>query len=104
MTRSPHLKRESADGEGREILAVLADLLGAPFAAVDGGDGELVYVWPYLAVYEDLSALSPAEKVDEHPRCRVRRLQASRRKSAVGTSGASISTPRVNYRRSCAGD
>ena len=59
-----HLKGESADGEGYEILALLADILDAPFAAIDGGDGDPFYVWPYLAAYEDLSKLSPAEKVD----------------------------------------
>ena len=59
-----HLKSESADGEGYEILALLADILTAPFAAVDGGDGRPFYVWPYLARYEDLTDLTPAEKVD----------------------------------------
>lgn len=59
-----YLKGESADGEGYEILALLADILTAPFAAVDGGDGKPFYVWPYLASYEDLTDLTPAEKVD----------------------------------------
>lgn len=59
-----YLKGESADGEGYETLALLADIMSAPFAALDAGDGDPVYVWPYLAVYEDLTKLAPAEKVD----------------------------------------
>lgn len=59
-----YLKGESADGEGYEILALLANILSAPFAAVDGGDGEPFYVWPYLAAYDDLTKLTPTEKVD----------------------------------------
>jgi hypothetical protein len=59
-----YLKGESADGEGYEILALLADILSAPYAEVDGGDGKPFYVWPYLAQYEDLTDLTPAEKVD----------------------------------------
>jgi hypothetical protein len=59
-----YLKTESADGEGLEILALLADILSAPYAAMDAGDGDAVYVWPYLAAYEDLGKLTPAEKID----------------------------------------
>lgn len=61
-----YLKEQSADGEGLETLAILADLLEAPFAALDGGDGDPVYVWPYLAVYESLSELTPGERVDAY--------------------------------------
>jgi hypothetical protein len=61
-----HLRQESADKEGLEILAILADLLEAPYAAMDGGDGNPVYVWPYLAVYESLSELTPGERVDAY--------------------------------------
>jgi hypothetical protein len=58
-----YLKSESADGEGIEILAILRNLLDAPYAAMDGGDGTL-YIWPYLAVMEDLSKLTPDQLVD----------------------------------------
>src|SRR5690606_21474617 len=58
-----HLKGESADGEGVEVLAILANLLSAPYAAFDGGDGDAGYVWPSLAFYEDISDLTPAELV-----------------------------------------
>ncbi len=61
-----HLRQESGDGEGVEILAILANLLEAPFAAMDGGDGEAIYVWPYLAAYEDITDLSPPEHVDAY--------------------------------------
>lgn len=58
-----YLKESSADGEGRELLATLADLLEAPYAAMDGGDGDAVYVWPYLAASDDLSKMTPADEV-----------------------------------------
>jgi hypothetical protein len=61
-----YLKGESRDGTGVAIMAILANLLDAPYAAMDGGDGEPVYVWPYLAVYEDLRALSDEELVDAY--------------------------------------
>lgn len=58
-----YLKEVSADGEGRETLAILADLLETPFAAIDNGDGKAVYVWPYLAGMNDLSKMTPADEV-----------------------------------------
>ena len=59
----PYLKEASGDGQGYETLAILADLLEAPFAAIDEGDGEATYVWPYLAAMDDLSKLTPADQV-----------------------------------------
>lgn len=59
-------KRISADGEGREVLAVLADLLALPPARLAiGRDPEnmMVYVWPYLAELPP-DGLRPAEEVD----------------------------------------
>jgi hypothetical protein len=61
-----YLKQNSADGEGLEILALLANILEAPFAAVDGGEGPeggSFYVWPSLAYYESLAGLSAADRV-----------------------------------------
>lgn len=58
-----YLKQESGDGEGVEILAILADILASPYAAFDQGDGDLGYVWPAIAYYEDITALSPADTV-----------------------------------------
>ena len=61
-----YLKKESGDGEGVEILAILANLLSAPYAAMDGGDGDPVYVWPYFAAMEDLRVLEPEQLVDAY--------------------------------------
>jgi hypothetical protein len=58
-----YLKAESKDGEGVEILAILLDLLEAPYAAQDNGDGTASYVWPYLAAMEGLSDVGPADRV-----------------------------------------
>lgn len=60
------LKQASADGEGREMLAVIADLLGAGATRLPIGrdvENADVYVWPYLAE-RPLDQLSPAEQVD----------------------------------------
>jgi hypothetical protein len=59
-------KKISGDGEGREVLAALANMLQMRPAAVPLGkdpENNLIYVWPYLAEAK-LEALSPAEQVD----------------------------------------
>jgi hypothetical protein len=59
-------KKISGDGEGREVLAALANMLQMRPAAVPLGkdpENNLIYVWPYLAEAK-LDALSPAEQVD----------------------------------------
>lgn len=61
-----YLKTYSADGAGIENLAILLDLLNAPYAVFDTGSDNPSYVWPYLAVVPDLTALTPAEKVDAY--------------------------------------
>jgi hypothetical protein len=64
--RTASLVEASADKEGVETLAILADLLEAPFAAVDGGEGPeggSFYVWPSLAYYDSLQNLSAADRV-----------------------------------------
>jgi hypothetical protein len=61
-----HWKSVSADGQGREILALLARLLALPPARLEiGRDAEnaAVYVWPYLAEAR-LDALTPVQEVD----------------------------------------
>jgi hypothetical protein len=35
-----------------------------PYAAIDGGDGDPIFLWPYHAAMEDISALTPAEQTD----------------------------------------
>jgi hypothetical protein len=59
-------KKSSGDGEGREILAALANMLQMRPAAVPLGkdlENNTIYVWPYLAEAK-LEALSPSEEVD----------------------------------------
>lgn len=59
-------KRLSGDGEGREILAILANLLAVgPTQVALGSDLEnpAVYVWPYLSELP-LDKLTPAQEVD----------------------------------------
>ncbi len=59
-------RKTSGDGEGREVLAALANMLQMRPAAVPLGkdpENNLIYVWPYLAESK-LDALSPPEEVD----------------------------------------
>jgi hypothetical protein len=58
-------KKASGDGQGREILAVLADILQVLAELPFGKDLEnnIIYVWPYLAE-ANLDALTPAQEVD----------------------------------------
>lgn len=57
------LKQSSGDGEGFEILAILADTLEAGFLHVDAGTPQEMYIWPYFARYP-LSNLTPDQKVE----------------------------------------
>jgi len=60
------LKKTSVDGEGRETLAVLANLFALPPARLAIGkdpENTTVYVWPYLAELPP-RALTAAEQVD----------------------------------------
>lgn len=59
-------KQQSSDGDGRQILAILANLLAVGAAEVARGrdaENSAVYVWPYLAELP-LDKLTPAQKVD----------------------------------------
>lgn len=61
-----HWKKLSADGEGREVLAVLGNLLSVGAAQVAMGrdpENNAVYVWPYLAELP-LDKLTAAQQVD----------------------------------------
>lgn len=61
-----HLKAASADGDGREILALIANVLALPAARLPIGkdvENNGVFVWPYLAEMP-LEALTPAQEVD----------------------------------------
>jgi hypothetical protein len=59
-------KKLSGDGEGREILAVLVNILEMRPAELPLGrdlENNIIYVWPYLAEAK-LDQLTPAEEVD----------------------------------------
>lgn len=61
-----YLKKMSADGEGRELLAVLSNILAVGPATVPRGrdaENPAMYIWPYLAE-SDLSKLTPEQEVD----------------------------------------
>lgn len=59
-------KKASGDGNGRDILAVLADIMPMRPAELPLGkdlENNIIYVWPYLAEAK-LDALTPAQEVD----------------------------------------
>lgn len=58
-----YLRQVSNDGQGRETLAILLELLEAPFGILDKGGEAETYIWPYLAAV-DLEKLNPEEFVD----------------------------------------
>jgi hypothetical protein len=61
-----HWKRISGDGEGREILAALAEILETRYVALPLGrdlENNRVYVWPYFAEVP-LDRLTPAQEVE----------------------------------------
>lgn len=51
------LKESSGDPEGRELLAILTEVLEAGWVHVDVGTPQEMYVWPYFARY-------PLDKLD----------------------------------------
>lgn len=89
-------KKISADGEGRDVLAVLANLLALPPARLAIGkdpENTQVYVWPYLAELP-LDDLKPAEEVDLYrimPAAAVTAQKAAKKWSwwrlAIGADG-----------------
>jgi len=61
-----HWKKISGDGEGREILAALAEILETGYVVVPLGpdlENNRVYVWPYFAEVP-LDKLSPRQDVE----------------------------------------
>jgi hypothetical protein len=59
-------KRISGDGEGREILAVLGEILEAGYVVLPLGrdlENNKIYVWPYFAEVA-LDKLTPAQEVE----------------------------------------
>lgn len=58
-----HWKELSDDKQGREILAVLVNILSMPYVRLRAGTSDEMYVWPYL-FESDLEKLTPREEVD----------------------------------------
>jgi len=58
-----YLKSVSADGNGREMLAILFNILTAGYAIANPGTKDEMTVWPYHAVIP-LNALTPSQEVE----------------------------------------
>ena len=61
-----HWKRISGDGEGREILAALGEILDAGYVVLPLGrdlENNKIYVWPYFAEV-GLDKLTPSQEVE----------------------------------------
>ncbi|WP_029075695.1 hypothetical protein [Kaistia adipata] len=57
------LKSQSGDAEGREVLAILSEVLDAGYVHVDIGTPQESYVWPYFARYP-INDLTPPQMVE----------------------------------------
>ena len=57
------LRGQSGDPEGREILALLLEILEAGWVHVDAGGAQDMYIWPYFDQWP-LNGLSPAQEVE----------------------------------------
>jgi hypothetical protein len=55
-------KKTSVDGEGRDVLAAILNVFSSSYAK-KGEDGQVTFVWPYLAEL-DLTKLTPAQEVE----------------------------------------
>jgi hypothetical protein len=58
-----YLKSVSADGNGRDMLAILFNILTAGYAITNPGTKDEMIVWPYHAVIP-LNALTPSQEVE----------------------------------------
>jgi hypothetical protein len=57
-----YLKLQSGDSDGREILAILIEVLEAGYVHVDAGTPDEMYLWPYFARYP-IDKLTPPQLV-----------------------------------------
>ena len=74
-----YLKSVSADGNGREMLAILFNLLTTGYAIKDAGTKNEMIVWPYHAAIP-LNALTPSQEVEIYrflPPQRVKEMAAA---------------------------
>lgn len=60
-----YLREQSADPEGRQMLALLRNLLEMPYAVLGASSDTPSYVWPYLAL-ADIENLTPEQSVDAY--------------------------------------
>ncbi|MDY8110473.1 hypothetical protein U0C82_15125 [Fulvimarina sp. 2208YS6-2-32] len=58
-----HLKAQSGDPDGFEMLAILLEVLEAGHVAVEPGSENAIFVWPYFAQTR-LDTLTPPQKVE----------------------------------------
>jgi hypothetical protein len=58
-----YIKLQSGDGEGREMLAILSEVLEAGYVHVDAGTPDEMYIWPYFARYP-IDKLTPPQLVE----------------------------------------
>jgi len=58
-----YLKQQSGDGEGREMLAILSEVLAAGYVHVEAGTPDEMYIWPYFARYP-IDKLTPPQLVE----------------------------------------
>ncbi|MCB1478610.1 MAG: hypothetical protein R3D43_06360 [Tepidamorphaceae bacterium] len=58
-----YLRSLSGDEEGREILAIIIELLEAGYAHVEPGSDREAYVWPYFAALP-FDKMTPQQEVD----------------------------------------
>ena len=58
-----YLKALAADADGREILAILLEVLQSGFVHSGAGTADDMYVWPYFAQYP-IDALTPQQLVE----------------------------------------
>ena len=61
-----HWRETSKDGNGRDVLAILAELLSSPAAKLPLGrdlENNDIYVWPYVSEL-DIENLTPAQQVE----------------------------------------
>lgn len=89
-------KAQSADGEGREILAILAGIIDAGFAVLPVGkdvENNKLYVWPRFAE-QPLDKLTPEDEVQLYRIISPAMLKAMREKKqwtwyrlAIGADG-----------------
>ena len=74
-----YLKSVSADGNGREMLAILFSLLTTGYAIKNAGTKNEMIVWPYHAAIP-LSGLTPSQEVEIYrflPPARVKEMAAA---------------------------